>query len=290
MNVEKIKQYGHLMRLHRPIGILLLLWPTLWALWLGGQGQPKRWTTFLFVLGVIVMRSAGCIMNDMADRHIDGHVARTCLRPLVTGKVTPREAFRLLIFLLLFAFIIVLFFNRYTILLALAGLFFAAIYPFMKRFTHLPQAGLGIAFSWGVPMAFAAQNEVILARDWVVFVAAVFWPIIYDTFYAMVDQKDDIKIGVKSTAILFHEKEAVIIGCLQIIFLVLLGWVGKLFQLHTSYYYSLLMVGGLFLYQQVLMKDSVPEKCFKAFLNNNWVGFFIFLGIVLSYYQKSFQV
>jgi 4-hydroxybenzoate polyprenyltransferase len=283
MNVEKIKQYCYLIRLNRPIGIFLLLWPTLWALWLGGLGHPSLMIVLIFLLGTIVMRSAGCVINDFADRHFDGHVVRTRSRPLVTGSVTIKEALIFFFILMLTAFLLVLCLNRFTILLAFAGAFFAITYPFLKRFTHLPQAGLGVSFAWGVPMAFAALNNVILVRDWLVFFAALVWPMIYDTFYAMVDRPDDIKIGVKSTAILFGARDKLWIGLLQGLFLIILGWVGYLFQLHFIYYLSLFSVSILFIYQQRLIRSNQADLCFKAFLNNQWVGGIIFLGIVLSY-------
>jgi 4-hydroxybenzoate polyprenyltransferase len=283
MTKNKLKQYYYLMRMHKPIGIFLLLWPTLWALWLAGAGRPHLGIVIIFVLGVIVMRSAGCVINDIADRNVDGHVARTRLRPLVTGAVTTREALVLFGLLLLIAFLLVLCLNRFAILLAFAGALFAIVYPFMKRFTHLPQAGLGMAFAWGVPMAFAALNNQILPRDWLVFFAAAIWPVIYDTFYAMVDRADDEKIGVKSTAILFGAWSAWWVGALQMLFLVLMVGVGYLFVLRAVYYVGVLVAGMLFVYQQRLIRTHEPERCFKAFLNNHWVGCIIFLGMVLSY-------
>jgi 4-hydroxybenzoate polyprenyltransferase len=281
MNAQKLKQYWYLARMHRPSG-LFLLWPTLWALWLAGRGHPSWHIVIIFVIGAIVMRSAGDIINDLADRHFDGHVMRTRLRPLVTGKVTPKEAFIFFLILLLIAFLLVLCLNQFTILLAFAGVLFAIVYPFMKRFTHWPQAGLGVAFSWGVPMAFAAVNNVIFLKDWLVFFAAMIWPIIYDTFYAMVDRSDDVKIGIKSTAILFGERSAQVVSFLQGLFLLLLAWIGYLYQLHYIYYLSLFIVGVLFIYQQRLIRCNQADLYFKAFLNNHWVGCVIFIGIVWS--------
>lgn len=282
MNTHLIKQYCYLARLHKPIGIFLLLWPTLWALWLASEGHPNAWIVSVFVMGVIVMRSAGCVINDIADRHFDGRVARTCFRPLITGEVTLKGALIFFGILLFIAFVLVLCLNQFTILLACAGACFAIIYPFMKRFTYWPQAGLGIAFSWGVPMAFAALNNGMHARDWLLFLAAVIWPLIYDTFYAMVDRVDDIKIGIKSTAILFGSRFMIWIGLLQGLFIVLLGYTGYLFHLHVMYYVCLAMASLLFIYQQRLICHYESNLCFKAFLNNHWVGCIIFMGIMWS--------
>jgi 4-hydroxybenzoate polyprenyltransferase len=282
MNFEKIKQLIFLMRLHKPIGIFLLLWPTLWALWLAGEGQPNLFIVAIFILGVIVMRSAGCVINDIADRHIDGRVERTRFRPLATGKISLKEALVLFGILLFFALALVLLLNPFTILLSAIGAMLAIVYPFMKRFTQLPQLGLGLAFSWGIPMAFAAETNSVPFNAWVLFFTTIIWPIIYDTLYAMVDEVDDMKIGVKSTAILFGNFDKLIIGILQIIFLLLLIWVGILFQLKIIYFLSLVPVSILFIYQQILIKDRMREFCFKAFLNNHWVGFIIFLGIAFN--------
>lgn len=287
MNIKKkikknIKNYAVLMRLHKPIGIFLLLWPTLWALWLAGHGHPSISLVIIFVLGVVVMRSAGCVINDLADRHVDKHVARTRERPLASGKITVRAALMLFFILMLIAFGLVLFLNQLTILLSIAGAIFASLYPLLKRITHLPQIGLGIAFAWGVPMAFAAQNNVISVIDWQVFLTAAIWPIMYDTLYAMTDREDDIKIGVKSTAILFGKFDRIIIGFLQIILILLFIQMGYLFHLQWQYFMAVLGVGLLFLYQQWLIKNRNPMACFKAFLNNHWVGMLIFIGIILS--------
>lgn len=282
MKLEKIQQFCYLARCHKPTG-LLLIWPMLWALWLAAKGHPSSSIVTLFIVGAIVMRSAGCIINDIADRRFDGYVTRTCQRPLVTGKITTKEAFGFFVLLLSCAFCLVLCLNSFAILLAFAGVIFAAIYPLLKRFTHLPQVGLGVAFSWGVPMAFAAQNNIILPEDWWVFFAAAIWPVIYDTFYAMMDRIDDLKIGVKSTAILFGSRDKLITGILQAIFLCVLGWVGYLFHLHFVYYLSLCVASVLFIYQQVLVSSGSTRNYYKAFVNNHWVGFVIFLGIVGSY-------
>ncbi len=275
-------QYCLLMRLHKPIGILLLLWPTLWALWLASHGRPHFLVLCIFVAGVVLMRSAGCIINDYADRKVDAYVKRTSQRPLATGAISVKGALIVFTVLSLFAFGLVLFLNVYTILLAIVGAVLAIIYPFMKRFTHLPQVGLGLAFSWGIPMAFAAENNAIPLAAWVLYFTAILWPVIYDTMYAMTDRDDDLKVGIKSTAILFATWDTVIIAVLQMVFLCGLIYVGCLFRLTMNYYASLLLVAGFFCYQQVLMKNRERTQCFKAFLNNHWVGLIIFVGIVLG--------
>jgi len=279
---DKMMQYIYLVRLNKPIGILLLLWPTLWALLLAQNHQPNFKIITVFVLGVLIMRSAGCIINDIADRNFDGFVARTKQRPLVSKKLSVKNALCLFTVLIACAFFLVLLLNKFTIGLAFAGLGLATIYPFLKRVTHLPQVGLGIAFSWGIPMAFAAYQNDIPAEAWVLFIAAAIWPVIYDTFYAMTDRDDDLKAGVKSTAILFNKNDKVIIGFLQVIFLVLMVYVGKIFLLNYYYFISLAITAMLFLYQQIMIKERDPAQCFKAFLHNNWVGLTIFSGIVLG--------
>lgn len=280
--MQKLKQYLYLIRLHKPIGILLLLWPTLWALWLASDGEPDWDIVAIFIAGVILMRSAGCIVNDLADRKWDGHVERTRARPLVTGKISVKEAWIFFGILIAAAFLLVWQLNWLTITLAFFGLLFAMIYPFLKRVTHLPQVGLGIAFSWGIPMAFAAELNEVPVSGWVLFFAAMIWPMIYDTFYAMTDKTDDINVGVKSMAILFGKREQFFIGLLQMVFVLLMVWVGFFFHLGFYYFAGLLITSFLFFYQEWLIKDREPQKCFKAFLNNNWVGFVIFLGIALD--------
>lgn len=277
-----LQPYVHLTRLNKPIGILLLLWPTLWALWLAADGVPGTIITAIFIGGVILMRSAGCIINDFADRHFDGRVKRTENRPLATGKISTRSALSLFLILSLCAFLLVLQLNRLTIHLAFIGMVLAVVYPFLKRVTHLPQLGLGLAFAWGVPMAFAAELNSVPTNTWLVFLAAAIWPVIYDTMYAMVDREDDLTIGVKSTAILFASYDKLIILLLQLLFLFLLIVIGYVFVLHAIYFVSLIGVLVLFIYQQFLIRQQ-NDGCFKAFLNNNWVGLIIFLGIVLSY-------
>lgn len=280
--LARLPLYGQLLRLNKPIGTLLLLWPTLWALWLAGNGRPSFKNVIIFITGVFLMRSAGCAINDFADRKIDGFVKRTKERPLAAGRLLPYEALLLAASLALSAFCLVLLCNIFTILLSFGGVVLAACYPFLKRITHLPQLGLGIAFSWGIPMAFAAEQNHISFSAWFLFAAAVLWPIIYDSLYAMTDRLDDLKIGVKSTAILFGEADRLIIALLQIVFSFLLVVVGLLFHLHLVYYCALVGVGGLFCYQQWLIKDHLPERYFAAFINNQWIGLLIFLGIIGS--------
>lgn len=273
------------MRLNKPIGILLLLWPTLWALWLAADGIPSPDILIVFVGGVILMRSAGCVMNDLADRHYDAHVARTRERPLATQKVSVKEALILLAVLLSSAMLLVIWCNRLTILLAFVGALLAVIYPFMKRFTYLPQVGLGMAFTWGVPMAFAAINGEIDTSAWFLYFTGLIWPVIYDTMYAMVDREDDVKIGIKSSAILFNDMDRLVIALLQALFVLLLIIVGLMFELSQIYFFCAPIVTILFMYQQWLIKDRDERKCFKAFMNNNWVGLVIFSCIVMSYQQ-----
>lgn len=282
---QHLLQYAYLMRLDKPIGILLLLWPTLWALFLAGNGHPALKNILIFMLGVVIMRSAGCVLNDYLDRNIDCHVARTRDRPLAAGKVKPYEAIILLFFLALGAFILVLFCNPLTLGLAFIGAAIVSIYPTLKRITYLPQVGLGLAFTWGVPMAFAAETGTVPLSAWFLFLTGTIWPIIYDTMYAMVDREDDKKIGVKSTALLFADMDTLIIALLQVLFIVLLIIVGLMFQLHSAYYMALVMVSLFFIYQQWLIRKRENKNCFNAFLNNNWVGLTIYLGILLSFSQ-----
>lgn len=282
---KRLIHYAYLMRLEKPIGILLLLWPTLWAIWLASAGHANRQICMIFVAGVILMRSAGCVLNDLADRNFDNQVKRTCARPLAKKELLLLEAWILAGLLSLMAFLLVLLCNLLTISLAMMGAGLVLIYPFLKRVTYLPQVGLGVAFSWGIPMAFAAETGGLENKAWLVFFTAVLWPVIYDTMYAMVDKEDDVKIGVKSTAILFNGSERWFIGLLQILFLMMLTMVGWVFVLKPIYYLAILSVGILFIYQQWLIKDRDPTKCFHAFLNNNWVGLIIFVGIVFSYFK-----
>lgn len=279
----RCKSYLQLMRVDRPIGTLLLLWPTLWALWLAAGGFPQWHLLLIFSLGVLLMRSAGCVINDYADRKIDGHVQRTAQRPLATGAVSAREALLLFAALCGAAFVLVLFTNRLTILLAFVAVALAATYPFMKRYTHLPQVVLGAAFGWSIPMAFAAQSGEVPRAAWLLFSANLLWTIAYDTFYAMVDREDDLKIGVKSTAILFGDDDRLATASLQLLTLLTLIFVGVQFKLAYWFYVSLIGVAVLFVHQQWLIRERRPDLCFKAFLDNNRVGALIFAGIFLHY-------
>jgi 4-hydroxybenzoate polyprenyltransferase len=280
---EKRQAYAQLMRIDKPIGTLLLLWPTLWALWVAAQGFPDLSVLIVFSAGVFLMRSAGCVINDFADRNIDGFVDRTKNRPLPSGRATSAEAIILFLLLAISAFLLVLTQNSLTIQLSFVGLLLAFAYPFMKRFTHLPQFVLGLAFSWAIPMAFAAQANALPAVVWIIFAVNIIWTIAYDTLYAMVDREDDLKIGVKSTAILFADNDKLIIALLQLTSLILLILLGWLEDLNWSYYIALLIVTGLFLRQQLQIKNREKSACFKAFLDNNYVGLVIFVGFFLGY-------
>ena len=280
---DKCQAYIQLMRLDRPIGILLLLWPTLSALWIAAEGWPDPLVLVIFILGVVVMRSAGCVINDYADRHIDGKVVRTMNRPLATGALSENDALKLFAGLGVLAFVLVIFLNDLTILMSIVGLFLAATYPFMKRYTHLPQIYLGAAFGWAIPMAFAAQTGTVPMIAWLLFVANVIWSTIYDTFYAMADREDDVLAGVKSTAILFGDDDKAIITILQVTFLIAMLMVGSQLELSFIYYIGVLVTLGLFLYQQHLVRDRQAAACLQAFLNNNWVGAALFGGIVMHY-------
>jgi 4-hydroxybenzoate polyprenyltransferase len=271
------------MRLDRPIGIWLLLWPTLWALWVAGEGHPRPDVFLVFVAGVVLMRSAGCVMNDFADRRLDPQVARTRDRPLARGAVSPAEALFLAAGLGAVAFGLVLTLNRLTVLLALAGAALTIAYPFVKRFTHLPQVWLGASFGWSVPMAFAAQAGELPRVAWLMFIAVVVWAVVYDTEYAMVDREDDLKIGIGSTAILFGEADRPILAVLQVLVLLALGLTGHAAVLGPWYWAGLAAGAGCFLWQQRLIAARRPDDCFRAFLNNHWFGMAVFVGIVLHY-------
>lgn len=280
--LERLAVYLRLTRLNRPIGTFLLLWPTLWALWLAAGGVPNPGLLLIFILGVFLMRSAGCVINDFADRNIDGHVKRTRERPLATGEVSTGEAITLFVVLCLLAFGLVLLTNPFTVKLSFGAVALAFCYPFMKRYTHLPQVVLGAAFAWSVPMAFSAQRGSLGEDVWLLYTAVVLWTVVYDTFYAMVDRDDDLKIGVKSTAVLFGDQDRIITALLQGMTLYALVMVGSRFELGGYYYLGLLAAAGLFAYQQYLIRHRERGPCFQAFLNNNWVGFAIFAGIVLD--------
>jgi 4-hydroxybenzoate polyprenyltransferase len=279
----RLREYALLMRLHRPIGILLLLWPTLWGLWFAARGFPSLGVLAIFVAGVALMRSAGCVINDYADRGFDPHVERTRDRPIAAGRVAPLEALALFAALCLIAFGLVLLTNRLAVQLAVAGAFLAASYPFLKRFTHLPQFYLGAAFGWGIPMGFAAQTGAVPPLAWLLFAANVFWAVAYDTAYAMVDRDDDLKVGVKSTAILFGRHDRLMIGLFHVVTLALLALAGYLAQLGILYYLGLAAAAGLAGYQQRLMRERSRDGCFRAFLNNNWFGAAVFAGLMLDY-------
>jgi 4-hydroxybenzoate polyprenyltransferase len=287
INRQKLREragvYVRLTRLDRPIGSLLLLWPALWALWLAGNGRPDAYTVLVFVLGVVLMRSAGCVINDYADRDFDGSVRRTRERPFARGEVSTREAMVLFTVLCLIAFLLVLTLNGFTVALSVPALALAATYPFMKRYTYLPQVHLGAAFSWSVPMAFAALTGEVPREAWLLFIAAVLWTTIYDTMYGMVDREDDLRIGVKSTAILFGDNDRLILGMLQVLLFVVLLMVGSKFDLNGGYNFGVLLAAGLALWQQYLIRRREPAECFRAFLNNNWFGAAIFAGIALHY-------
>jgi len=283
MPVKRLRDYISLMRLDKPIGIFLLLWPVLWALLVASEGQPDPRVLLIFVLGVILMRSAGCVINDYADRDIDRHVSRTQNRPLTAGRVTTREAILLFAVLALGALLLVLQLNRLTILLSIVGAFLAVTYPFMKRFTYLPQVYLGVAFGWAVPMAFAAELNTVPPIAWLMFLATVLWATAYDTMYAMVDRMDDIALGVKSTAILFGESDRQVIGLIQGMLLVCLFMIGHQAELGWIYYLGVCTAAALAAYQQYLIRFREREACFRAFLNNNWFGAVVFLGILLDY-------
>jgi 4-hydroxybenzoate polyprenyltransferase len=280
---ERVQQYWLLCRFDKPIGILILLWPALWALWIASKGKPDLLVLTVICLGVVLMRAAGCVINDYADRNFDPHVERTKQRPIAAGKVTPKEALILFVVLCLVAFGLVLLLNLYTILLSFIAAFLAGSYPFMKRYTHLPQAYLGIAFGFAVPMAFSAQINAIPFVAWVMYLATILWALVYDTMYAMVDKEDDLKIGVKSTAILFAEKDRQIIAVLQVTMLALLISIGQMQDLGGFYYLGLIVAAGLSLYQQKLIFHRDRALCFQAFLNSNWFGLAVFVGLVLDY-------
>ena len=272
-----------LMRLHRPIGILLLLWPVLWALWIAAGGLPTMSVLGVFELGTVLMRSAGCVINDYADRNFDGHVQRTRERPLATGELSPRFALRLFAVLVLAAGVLVLTQNALTIALACVALPLAAIYPFMKRHTYLPQVWLGAAFAWAVPMSFAAQTGHVPALAWLMLSAVVLWVLIYDTEYAMVDREDDLRIGIKSTAILFADADRLVIALLQVLMLIDLVLIGGQAKLGLWFQLSLVVVAGMFAWQQALIRERAPAACFAAFMQNNWVGAVLFAGIAADY-------
>ncbi len=282
MNANAIPHYLKLTRLDRPIGTYLLLWPTLTALWLAADGLPNIKTLVIFVLGVVFMRSAGCVINDFADRKFDAHVKRTAARPLATGLVSEKEAITLFLALVGVSFLLVLMTNWLTVQMSVVAVLLAASYPFMKRYTYLPQVALGAAFSWAIPMAYTALKEPLVQATWLLFSANVIWTVMYDTQYAMVDRDDDLKIGIRSTAILFGEADKAIIGLLQLMAWLAWALIGYQAELGVFWWLGLVIAAGLFGYQQWLIRERQRDPCFQAFLNNHWVGLAIFLGLFVD--------
>ena len=282
--IKKLEAYKRLMRMDKPIGTFLLLWPTLWALWLASAGHPDWTVVAIFTLGTFLMRSAGCVINDIADRNFDGHVERTHLRPLVSGEVSVKEALTLAAGLSLLAFGLVLTLNGLTILLSLPALLLAITYPYTKRFFAFPQAYLGIAFGFGIPMAFAAVQSAVPSEAWLMLLANVCWSLAYDTEYAMVDRKDDLRIGIRSTAITFGRFDVAWIMGFYMLMLALTGYVGHVLNVAWPYYFGLMSALGVVFYHYQLIKNREEAKCFKAFLHNNWLGAILFFGILINYY------
>ncbi|MDE2388386.1 MAG: 4-hydroxybenzoate octaprenyltransferase [Betaproteobacteria bacterium] len=284
MNVaDRIKTYAQLMRLDKPIGILLLLWPMLWGLWFAAQGLPDGQILVIFVLGTVLMRSAGCVINDFADRKIDPHVERTKNRPMAAGRVSSKEALWLAAGLSICAFLLILPLNQLTILLSVPALFLAGSYPFTKRFFAMPQAYLGIAFSFGIPMAFAAQTDSLPPIIWILMLANLFWVIAYDTEYAIVDKPDDLKIGIKTSAITFGQFDVLGVMVCHACFIAIMLAIGQMQQMNLAYYAGLMAASGLMAYQYMLIRNRDRALCFKAFLHNNWVGMAVFAGIALDF-------
>ena len=279
----QLPHYVALTRIDRPVGIFLLLWPTWWALVIAAGGMPDLWVVMVFTAGVILTRSAGCVINDFADRNFDGSVRRTRDRPLASGKVSTREAALLFVGLMGLAFLLVLTLNRLTILLSFIAILLAMSYPFAKRYTYLPQFHLGLAFGWGIPMAFAAERNDLPPVAWLLLVANILWSAVYDTMYAMVDREDDLRIGIKSTAILFDDADRLIIGVMQGMMLLTLWLVGSKEHLGGYYHLGLVVAAGLCIYHQYLIRDRDPDGCFRAFRHNNWVGAAVFAGLVLNF-------
>lgn len=279
---EKALDYLVLTRMDRPIGALLLLWPTWWALWLAAGDFPPWKLLIIFTVGVFAMRAAGCAINDYADRKLDPQVARTAGRPIASGRVTPREALIVFAALLLLAFVLVLFTNRLTIELSFAGAALAALYPFSKRYTYMPQVVLGAAFGWSIPMAFAAVTKAVPPLGWLLFIGNILWSTVYDTEYAMVDREDDLKAGAKSTAILFGDADLPILGMLMGTFLLAMLFVGQRAHLGWPYWLALLIAAGLFAWQHWLIRDRLCDACLAAFRHNNWLGLTVWIGIVVA--------
>jgi 4-hydroxybenzoate polyprenyltransferase len=282
--INKTNAYERLMRLDKPIGILLLMWPTLWGLLLAGQGNQNWKVTIIFITGVILMRSAGCVMNDLADQRFDGYVERTKNRPLVAGDVSNKEAIFLSVTLIVAAFMLVLFLNKLTILLSIVALFLAASYPLTKRFLVIPQAYLGIAFGFGIPMAFAAINNHIAPIAWWLLLANLFWAVAYDTEYAMVDRDDDAKIGIQSSALFFGRYDVLAIMCCYLVMLLIFVYIGHQLDFGFYYFCSIAITASLILWQYAMIKDRIKTQCFKAFIANNWIGCALFFGLLAEYY------
>jgi 4-hydroxybenzoate polyprenyltransferase len=283
LKYDKFKQYLLLIRLNRPIGIFLLLWPTLWGLWIASEGFPNTKILVVFLFGVFLMRSAGCILNDIIDKDFDKFVARTQNRPLASDKLSSIEAFIVAISLIFIAFLLVLTTNTLTVQLSFVAIILAGTYPFLKRHTYLPQFFLGLTFGWSILMAFAATTNSIPKIAWLLLIANILWTVVYDTIYAMIDREDDLKIGIKSTAILFDDADRFIIGLIQSLVLIALIVIGQQASLNTIYYFSLIIGGCLFLYQLYLIRNRDPKKCMQAFLNNNWFGLVVFIGLFINY-------
>ena len=283
---ERLHLYLQLTRLHRPIGILLLLWPTLWGVWIAGNGHPSLLIVFIFTLGTVLMRSSGCAVNDYADRHIDKHVERTKDRPLTSGKVSERETLWLAVVLALVSFALILPLNPLTWLMSFPAAFLAASYPFTKRFFAIPQAYLGIAFGFGIPMAFAAQLGEVPAVAWVLLLANIFWSIAYDTEYAMVDRNDDIHLGIHSSALFFGKYDVIAVMVCYTLTLLLLAVAGLMSRLGLVYFAGLIVAGGIALHHYRLIKNRDREKCFAACLHNNWFGAAVFAGLVADYWMR----
>jgi 4-hydroxybenzoate polyprenyltransferase len=281
--LTQLTNYAQLMRLDKPIGTWLLGWPALWALWLAGKGHPDDGVFIVFVLGIIIMRSAGCVLNDFADRKIDPYVERTRTRPIASGVVAPMEALTLFVALALMAIGLAAMLNRQAQLLAIIAAGLTVVYPFIKRFLSIPQFVLGAAFGCAVPMAFAAQTGQTAQLAWLVFVTALVWAVIYDTFYAMADRDEDMRIGVKSTAILFGDADLFVVGGLQLLMLVALVFIGHMAELGGWYYAAVVVSAALMAYHQWLARDRQPANCFNAFLHNQYIGMTVFIGIVLHY-------
>ena len=283
LKYDKFKQYLLLIRLNRPIGIFLLLWPTLWGLWIASEGFPNTKILVVFLFGIFLMRSAGCILNDIIDKDFDKFVARTQNRPLASDKLSSIEAFIVAISLIFIAFLLVLTTNTLTVQLSFVAIILAGTYPFLKRHTYLPQFFLGLTFGWSIPMAFAATTNSIPKIAWLLLIANILWAVVYDTIYAMIDREDDLKIGIKSTAILFDDADIFIIGLIQSLVLIALIVIGQQASLNTVYYFSLIIGGCLFLYQLYLIRNRDQKKCMQAFLNNNWFGLVVFIGLFINY-------